>query len=404
MSLMEQAEQLDDRRKPESCERIEKSDDLSLTYYGVEVRTVDELLAHAKVDLRLWEVVEQRVNNWEVAGKKSRGQDESKRWIGDELWKTGLRQITVKLKRRAPKVVQDGIRELVADIKPLAPIKRQSKPSDSTPHMMEVGIYDHHFGKLAWKSEVGKDYDLAIAEASFCDAIDAMLARAKGFNVEKILMPVGNDFFNVNDWSGMTTAGTRVDSTDDRLPKVFRIGAKCMRYAIAQALKIADVDVFWIPGNHDTHTSWYLVETLSAYFENNPRVTFDNGPMVRKYRAYGPALLGYVHGDELPPNTLPTLMATEEPQLWAASQFRTWRLGHWHKRKEVRHTVGDTFNGVEVRIMPSLCGTDAWHYRKGFTGNARMAECWLWSRTDGPVGHFVINAKDEPVPKRGKGA
>ena len=106
--------------KPESCEIVEKADDCSLTYYGTEIKTVDELLASAGVDMQLWQVVEQSVNQWEVAGKLSHGQDESKRWKADSLWKTGLRQIRVRLRRLAPKPIQEGIRELLKNVKPIA--------------------------------------------------------------------------------------------------------------------------------------------------------------------------------------------------------------------------------------------------------------------------------------------
>lgn len=403
MSLLQQAEDLDDsHRKPESCERIEKSDDLSLAYYGTEILTVDELLAHAKVDLKLWEVIEQRVNNWEVTGKKSRGQDESRRWLGDELWKTGNRQITVKLKRRAPKPIQDAIKELLKDAKPLA-LKPPTKSRGGTLHMGEIGIYDHHYGKLCWGEETGNDYDLKLARSVFRNAVDDMLERMAGFNVELINIPIGNDFFHVNDWLGQTANGTRVESVDDRFEKVFRVGCEDCQYMIERAAQRAKVRVIWVPGNHDRNTSWFLVEVLRAMFHGNRHIEFDNGPRERKYITYGPSLIGYVHGDEGKHSDLPALMATEVPDLWAASRFRAWRLGHWHKKKETRHTAGDTFNGVEIRLMPSLCGTDAWHYRKGFTGNARMAECWLWSKTDGPVGHFVVNAKDEPAKTKQRG-
>ncbi len=391
-SLVDQA--LDASKKPESCERIERADDLSLSYYGVEIQTADQLLAHAKVDLAIWEIVEHKVNNWEVTGKRHAGQDAAGHWLPQTLWKTGNRQITVKLKRRAPKPIQDGIRELLKNVRPIAvkaPPKRNRK---SDLHMLEVGIYDHHFGKLAWSEEAGENYDLKIAERRFFASIDDIIARANGFTIEKVVMPVGNDFFHVNDWLSQTANGTRVDSVDDRFSKVFRVGCRAMQYAIERLLAVAPVEILWVPGNHDRHTSWFLLEWLGAVFGGSKHVQVDNSAKERKYRLYGPSLLGYVHGDELKAGDLPTLMSVEAPDLWAASRFRSWRLGHWHKRKETRHTAGDTFHGVEVRLFPSLCGTDAWHYRKGFVGNPRMAECHLWSKSAGPVGHFVIHGSD----------
>jgi hypothetical protein len=382
--------------RPESCEVIEKSNDCTLTYYGVEIKTVEELLKAQGVDLRLWEVVEQIVNNYEVTLKRNKGQDGAGKWQGEELCKTGNRQIKVKLRRKAPKPIQDGIAELLKDLKPIKTSIPPKRPRADR-HMIELGLYDHHFGKLCWGDETSTNYDLRIAEAEWKAAVDGMLARIAGFNVEKIVMPIGNDFFHANDFHSQTANLTRVESVDDRFSKVFRTGCRSVQYTIEKALEIAPIELGWIPGNHDRHTSWYLMEVLRAMFSSNAHVTIDNGPRQRKYVAYGPALLGYVHGEDNKHNDLPTLMATEEPLLWSKSKFRSWRIGHWHKRKEVRHTVGDTFNGVEVRIFPSLCGTDSWHYRKGYTGNARMAEVHIWSESDGPVGYFIQHAQEPLV-------
>ena len=127
----------ENQRRPESTDIVERSDDLSITYYGSEVKTVDDLIRKQEIDLRLWEIVEKRINNWEVAGKRSQGQDEQKRWKADTIWKTGLRQITIKLKRRAPKPIQDAIKDLLADVKPLKPSKPIKRELPS-PHLMEI--------------------------------------------------------------------------------------------------------------------------------------------------------------------------------------------------------------------------------------------------------------------------
>ena len=383
--------------KPESCEIVEKADDCSLTYYGTEIKTVDELLASAGVDMQLWQVVEQSVNQWEVAGKLSHGQDESKRWKADSLWKTGLRQIRVRLRRLAPKPIQEGIRELLKNVKPIAtatPPKRKR----SDPHLFEASIWDHHFGKYAHAPATGTNYSLDIAEREYKLAIDAMIVRADAFSVDRVVLPIGGDFLHTDNDRSETTKGTRVESTDDRMSKVFRVAGKSLQYAVERLLEVAPVDVVWVPGNHDASTSFYLVEWLSAVFRANKNVQVDNGPRNRKYYPYGANLLGYTHGDKGKHSDYPTLMATEVPQLWAASRYRSWRVGHFHTRRETRHTAGDSFHGTEVRVLGSLCGTDSWHYENGFVGQPRTAECHLFSRTAGPVGHFLIHGTEPEVP------
>lgn len=384
--------------KPETCEIKESRDDCCMTYYGKEIETVEELLESAKIDLSIWEVVEQSVNNWEVAGKRRMGQGEAGRWNADQLWKTGLRQIKVKLRRRAPKPIQDAIKDLLKNVKPLA-TKKPPRAAKSGRHMMEIGLHDVHLAKLCYGVETGTNYDLKIAEKEYRSAIDEMLGRSTGFNVNKITLPVGGDFLHFNSEDKMTANFTPMaTSADDRLSKVWRAGCSAMQYAVERCLEVAPVELVYIAGNHDRTSSLYISEWLAAKFDHNKSVSILNGPSHRKYISYGPSLLGYTHGDEVPADRLPQLMATEAPHQWAASRFRSWRTGHWHKRKSTRFNVGDTHGGVEVYVFPSLCGTDSWHYRKGFVGNARMAEVHFWSETDGPVGNFIVHAKEPLVP------
>lgn len=378
----------DEESAPGKTEDTTTGDTRSLSYLGTRLETVEQLLESAGVDLNIWQVVEKKLNSWEVSGKRKTGCAENP----EEIWKTTNRQITVKLTRLAPAPIQEGIKLLLSGVSPITTAVPR-KPAKTSQHLAEIGLYDHHFGKLCWGEETGHSYDLKIAERQWQDATNAMLSRVAQYNVSQIVLPLGNDFFHVNDFHNQTSNFTRVESVDDRFSKVFRIGCRAAQYAVERCLELAPVKILFVPGNHDRHTAWFMTEWLAAVFQGNKHVEIDNGPRERKYIAYGKSLIGYVHGDELKHDLLPQLMATEVPQLWAGSEFRTWHIGHWHKRKEVRYTVGDTLGGVEVRTLPSLCGTDAWHYRHGFTGNHRMSEVNLWSKTDGPVGHYVTHAK-----------
>jgi hypothetical protein len=376
----------------EKLDQVENESGLTLTYYGKKIDSPEELVASAKIDLNLWDIVEVRVNQYGVAGKANKGQDETGRWKGTELWYVPLRQITVKLKRKAPKFIQDGIKGLLKDFRPIK-LGKPSHKKHKSPFMLEVSLFDAHFGKLAWGLETGQDYDLKIAESDYCAAIDDLLDRASGFPIEKVLFPIGSDFFHVDNWLGTTTKGTLVDSTDDRKTKVFKAGVKAVEYAFRRCREVAPVEGLWIGGNHDMQTSWHLAYVLGRIFEGDKFITIDDGPKQRKYRAYGPALIGFSHGDQGKRSDLPLIMATEAPDLWSAAKHRHWHTGHFHKKAKFSYTAGDTHNGVEVWILPSLSATDAWHYQKGFVGCVRAAEAYLWSKTEGYAGHFSVNAR-----------
>lgn len=381
--------------KPETCEITESRDDCCMTYHGKQIKTVEELLASANIDLAIWEVVEQTVNNWEVSGKRRMGQDSDRRWKADELWKTGLRQIKVKLKRRAPKVIQDGISCLLSGWKPWGKIAKPPKPR-SDRHLLGVYLSDSHFGKRCWMPESGDNYDLQIADETYRAGFDDLLAKSMRFapNVSEIWLPIGNDFFHVNDWQSRTVNETRVESTDDRFPKVFKVGAECILNSVRELAKIAPVKVIWVPGNHDFHTSWHLGVVLEYAFRDTKHVSVDMSLRARKYHRYGCTLVGMCHGEKVKENKLPTLMSSEARHLIDAGVlFREWHLGHLHLSRETEFRTEDSLPNTIIRRLPSLCGTDGWHDQNGFVDTYKMAESWLWSEAEGPQAKFITHAK-----------
>lgn len=386
-SLLNEALEAAQPKHEETCERTETDETCSMIYYGTKIVTVEDLLKSAGVDLTIWEVVRQTVNNWEVAGKfKSR----------DSLWKTGLRQIKVELKRRAPKIVQDGIRDLMGTWKPwrkLEPVKKVKKQRDR--HLLGIYLYDSHFGKYCWAPQSGDNYDLSIAASTFQQGFSDLLGKSLKFTsgIDEIWFPIGNDFFHVNDWQSRTVNETRVESTDDRFPKVFRVGAECVINSVKELADIAPVKLIWIPGNHDFHTSWHLATLLEYAFAENKRVTVDASLRARKYHRYGCTLVGMCHGEKVKENQLPTLMSSEARHLIDENvKFREWHLGHLHVAREVEFRTQDSLPNTIIRRLPSLCGTDGWHDQQGFVDSYKMAEAYLWSFDRGPQAKFVTHA------------
>lgn len=285
---------------------------------------------------------------------------------------------------------------IVGDIRREAQTVSSPKPRlkwvpEDERHLLEIAPVDLHVGKLSWGEETGHDYDIRIAEQVFTDAIDEILERARRDPLEQIILVVGNDLLQSDNLAGTTTAGTYVD-TDTRYIKAFRRAVAINRWAIRRCAGVAPVVVKIIPGNHDRLTAFHVGDVLSAAFESDPSVTIDNSPKLRKYHRYGASLLGWTHGSEEKPTDLPLIMAQEEPKAWSETTHREWHVGHLHRSKETRYTAGDSFNGVRVRILPSLCGPDAWHYMRGFVHERRACEAYIWNRTHGYSGHYSVNA------------
>ena len=372
------------------------------------VKTLDELLAYMQVDLSVWEVEKHVINKWEVTMREPAttvggAGDNAEVTVNTDggkatLWTRGsnvpmhepMFQVKAWLKRKTPAVKDVGFERLLTRVSELTKAtKGIVYPKHDAKTILEISLYDAHFGLLAWARETGENYDLKIAEERYAIAVNDLLSKTKGWTPEKIIFPIGNDFFHVNNPEGVTPTAKNFLDTDGRLCKIVESGEAALINAIQTCLKVAPVQVLWIPGNHDPETSYFMCRILRQAFMPNKNVSVDVSPSPRKYVHYGVNLIGYTHGNEEKHGDLPTVMASEQRDVWGQVSHKEWHIGHYHKKKEMRYSAGDTFGGVSVKIIPSICGTDAWHFKKGYVGGNRVAEAFLFDKSAGLIGTFT---------------
>lgn len=391
---------------------VEDGDSATLekTLPGI-VRTEADALRLSQVDLTVWRVKRCEIVHWSNPLNVKQGQEVV------DLTKTGfngktrtvqaLRQLPSKseqqqqtrvklvLERLLPKPQRDALDLLWERMKAHAP-KYPKLPAPrikGESHLAVFCLFDSHFGKLCWGPETGSNYDLKIAETVYQRAIEDLLHEVAHQPVGRICLPIGNDFFQMDNRNNTTLAGT-VQDVDGRYAKVIEAGEMAVVKAVELLMTVAPVDVLWVPGNHDATTSYHLARTLGAWFRNTDRVTVDYTPTPRKYLRYGSTLLGFTHGDQEKKEDLPNLMAVEQPADWAiATVCREWLCGHDHRERKYATKPVDTYQGTTVRVCRSLAGTDAWHHKRGYVGQSQAAEVFLYSATRGYVGHDIVSAR-----------
>lgn len=352
---------------------------------STRIKSLDDLIDNCNIDLDEWEVERHIINKWEVGSKNSDG----------TIVVEPLFQVKAFLKKKSLIFNRDRFRQdLIDDINSIAPFIPSNIEDTELEHpcLLEICAFDLHWGKLAWAEETGDNYDTKIAKTRFFDAIDKLLARASSFNIERIVFPIGNDFFN-SDYShpySRTTAGTPQEE-DLRWQKTFREGRKLLFEGIERLRQFAPVDVVVVPGNHDFERSFYLGDSLEGWYSHVQDVTVNNDASTRKYYKYGECLIGYTHGDNEKVADLPMLMAVEKSKEWAETKYREFHLGHFHSKKEIKYQSTKETAGVVLRWMRSLSGTDSWHAKKGYKGAIQSAEAFVWKKDEGIVGNFAVN-------------
>ena len=204
---------------------------------------------------------------------------------------------------------------------------------------------------------------------------------------------MGQDALHADNLIGTTTHGTWMD-----IAAAQRRGINAVCEAVIDATEtfatVAPVKVITIEGNHDKYSTYWLGKVINAWFRDHPHVTVDetytNGDAApRKYYKFGNVLLGLDHGNNVKPEHLALTMAVEAPEQWAATKYREFLRGHFHKRLTLFHQiVGE--KGVNIRVLPALCPSDEWHLMKGFIGNERAADALFYHEEYGQAGMFPV--------------
>lgn len=360
-----------------------------------QITTPDQLLAHLKLDLDIWEVTKWECGAYQV-GAIPRPTGSSKGGWTREKGELEVHQlIAIKAtltKRKAVETVKLAVQKIIEGLKDHAPSYagiphvHVGLPLGRT--MGEFSIPDAHLGKYAWAPECGANYDTDIACDIYKRGVMHLLEKCQHETFSQLLYVPGNDFLNSDDFENRTTRGT-TQSTDGRHLRTFVRAHDLAAWTIEQLAAVAPVVVLPVPGNHDRQNMFYLGEVLRYRFDKHPHVRVENTPTTRKYHEFHQVMLLFTHGDKEKHQTLGTLMASEQPAMWGRTRFREAHIGHLHK------VWLDEQFGVRIRMMPSLCAAEDWHAEHGYVGNVRSAQAVVWDGDHGMTAHHFYNVERE---------
>ncbi len=248
----------------------------------------------------------------------------------------------------------------------------------SNPVVYEISLPDIHYGKL-------HGFTLKEIEEQFLGVVEDLVTKAKGLDIEKFLLPIGNDGMNSEGMRKTTTKGTPQEESAD-WKETFRGYWTLMVTAIDYLKQVAPVDVIVVSGNHDYERMFYAGDVIAGWYRNDDNVTVDNSEESRKYYEYGVNMIMFTHGDNEKATEMPLIMATEQPEMFARSTHREAHCGHFHKE------MVNEYRGVKVRFIPSICPNDEWHKRMGYQAK-RAGQAYIWNRETGLEGYLQSNLK-----------
>lgn len=376
--------------EPPSSEETtyEEGDDfINVVCASKRVLSKEDIVKQFNIDLDIWEIERFKVKTSEGYRK-----DRSVVWkvengtvLEGDVNDTGkmlvvpLYQIEVRLvKKKKIADAKKSIDAIKEDAVRFAPkYIKINYPKINNGCLFEYDLFDVHVGRLTWDEESGENYDLKIAQEMIEGVTGKILSKIGGYSIGRILLPLGNDFFNVDNKNDTTVHGTP-QQEDTRWQKTFRRGREICVKLIDTLSQIAPVDVLVVAGNHDEQRSFYLGDSLECWYHNSKDVNVDNRAMPRKYYRFGQNLIGFTHGYYEKLDKLPFIMAAEATSDFAETKYREWHTGDKHKKQDKT----DESNGMTVRILSALAAADAWTFNKGYKGE-RAATGFIWDPQNG---------------------
>lgn len=299
------------------------------------------------------------------------------------------RKDALKFRELETLVVQPLLEKLSAGV-PRYDVPKLQLQQAREPFALVVPPYDLHFGKGAWIDETGEHYSREEAAKLLQQKTTELLEMVSVYGKpERIIFPVGSDFFNSDTYFGTTTKGTPQDN-DGSAAQILIEGCELLASTVDLLRAVTDeVHLLEVAGNHDRQNTLSSLLFLRAWYRNTNGVVFQHHHQPRAYSEYGQNLLGFTHGDGPKVKELPALMAGEAREAWGRTLHRVWFTGHLHEEKS-----GNP-GGVLWYQLPSLSGADRFHSHKGYTLSRRAMQAFLIGSQTGPRAIFTAPVLQE---------
>jgi len=349
---------------------------------STRIKSIDDLIEAANINTNEWDLEKFDIGTYEVTGFDVNNKPTTVTMYRMKAWFKPIKK-NLNLDLLA--------KELREDLKDLSPLVKKIKYDRDTEdkYLLEISAFDLHLGKIGIK---GDEYSLEIASERLIEAVEHLLYRAQGYHIDKILFIVGQDLLNSDGDQPFpsTTKGTPQQNTNTGID-MYRAARKLLIRSINYLSEIAPVHVMVIPGNHDRESVMHLGDMLEVYYDNNSNVCVDNSDSQMKMIVYGKNMVISDHGDGAKAASLPGIISQRYKNAWSDVDFVEVHRGHLHTNKAAKFQAIEELNGITVRNLSSLSATDSWHDGKGFIGNIKKAQAFLYHRRNGLQGILNFN-------------
>ena len=327
-----------------------------------EIKSIDELIEKCGIDTSVWEITKYVQNYW---GNSSTPHWQVKAWLA---------------KKKEEQLFQESFVEFLASYQPvsqeiMSPIVDFRKDDAS----LIINKQDSHLNK--YDIEGNNDVDERLSNILY--KVEMIVHQAVlSNNLENITYIIGSDEFN-SEFTGMTTKGTPQTNTHT-YQQSFEYICNHEVLMITMLLQYTkNVNVVYVPGNHDEYVGWHMVNWLQTYFRETTRIIFDVSPKYRKYISYGNSAMMFNHGDAIKPSKLAAMFPIEYREDWSSHSNFYIFTGDKH------HEVSHDFHGIKFYQISAFSNSKSlWDDKNGHTCSRGEVTAFLIDKEQGMTNIF----------------
>lgn len=296
---------------------------------------------------------------------------------GKVLYSSKIRVSPLDKSRDISSLVRDTLSILLDTPDIVREVSPVDKVTGSNDKLLEICVPDLHIG-------LTNDYlnNGSIFIDRLCKCVDNIVKTINERSLRNVRIVFLGDIFHY-DTAGKTTTKGTIQESNMVFSTAYEQAVEILSYFI-RSIKAAasNVEVLYVPGNHDTVIGFTLMKVMSAYFSRDG-IIFNICQDFRPFKLFGVNLIGYTHGD----------MDKKRLSQWIYSEARDYisdaknieiHVGHLHHEETIEE------NGVIVRYLPTIAGSSSWEYKKGYNSKRKM-EIFIWDAIDGLESINYIN-------------
>jgi UDP-2,3-diacylglucosamine pyrophosphatase LpxH len=320
-----------------------------------EIRNLQELIEKTQIDTTKWEVSKYVQNYW---GNSNQPHWQVKAWLSPKS------EIST---------FQDNFKQFLSDYAPQSLFLSFEEEFESSKCLL-LNKQDSHLNKYDIKGDNDIIDRLSLIESK----VAKILQKATSTSLlDKIIYIIGSDEFN-SEWTKTTTKGTEQQNI---LPYHIAFQLICQHEAkiinsIIHSAK--EIEVVYIPGNHDEYVGWHMISWLQTYFRNNSSIKFDISPEYTKCVKYGNSAMMFNHGDAIKPQKLANMFPMEFKNEWSSCDNFYIFTGDKHVELSM------DFNGIKFYQIPALSNAKSlWDSKNGYTCSKAEMTAFLIEKENG---------------------